>query len=394
MTYPVSRAAFEFCSFPPPSETGTLSPYEDFMALGIGIVGLPNVGKSTLFNAITKAGALAANFPFATIDKNVGVVAVPDPRLEALAKVFAKGERTPQVIPTSVEFVDIAGLVKGAHKGEGLGNQFLANIREVDAIAHVVRCFEDDDIVHVNGKVDPLGDIETINLELILADMGTLERRIERQRKAARGNKEQQAVLDLAEEIYQVLSEGKPARSQSYSQPIPKDFGLLTHKPVIYVANVADTDLGDDNAQVKLVREFAAQEGAEVVKISAQIECELAELSDEEAQAFLAELGATEPGLHRLIAVGYRTLGLMSFLTAGEKEVRAWTVKVGAKAPQAAGEIHTDFERGFIRAEVVNWEQLIEAGSNANARNKGWIRNEGKEYIVQDGDVINFLFNV
>lgn len=364
------------------------------MALGIGIVGLPNVGKSTLFNAITKAGALAANFPFATIDKNVGVVAVPDPRLDALCKVFAKGERTPQVIPTSVEFVDIAGLVKGAHKGEGLGNQFLANIREVDAIAHVVRCFEDDDIVHVNGKVDPLGDIDTINLELILADMGTLERRIERQRKAARGNKEQQAVLDLAEEIYQVLSEGKPARSQSYSQPIPKDFGLLTHKPVIYVANVADTDLGDDNAQVKLVREFASQEGAEVVKISAQIECELAELSDEEAQAFLAELGATEPGLHRLIAVGYRTLGLMSFLTAGEKEVRAWTVKVGAKAPQAAGEIHTDFERGFIRAEVVNWEQLIEAGSNANARNKGWIRNEGKEYIVQDGDVINFLFNV
>lgn len=366
------------------------------MSLGIGIVGLPNVGKSTLFNAITKAGAVAANFPFATIDKNVGIVAVPDDRLPRLQKLFARGERTPQIIPASVEFVDIAGLVKGAHKGEGLGNQFLANIREVDAIAHVVRCFEDDQIIHVSGRVNPLEDIETINLELILADLTTTEKRVERLRKGNKGNKDKDlmAQLELAEAVLAVLAEGKPARAGQYDLPIPKDFGLLTHKPVIYVANVGEADLAEDNELVKLVRAHAAAEGNDVIKISAQIEAELAELSEAEAQDFLAELGVEEPGLNRLIRTGYKTLGLITFITAGEKEIHAWTCSAGSKAPQAAGKIHTDFEAGFIRAEVVATEQLLEAGSNAEARNRGWIRTEGKEYVVQDGDIVNILFNV
>jgi ribosome-binding ATPase len=366
------------------------------MSLGIGIVGLPNVGKSTLFNAITRAGAVAANYPFATIDKNVGLVAVPDERLAALSRLFTKGDRVPPIIPTAVEFVDIAGLVKGASKGEGLGNQFLAHIREVDAIAHVVRCFEDDNIIHVAGRVNPLEDIEIINLELILSDMTTLERRIDRLKKATKGNKDkdQLALLALAEEIYTHLEQGQPARAGDYEMPIPQDFGLLTNKPVIYVVNVSEEHLTVDNPYVTLVRERAAQEGAQVVKISAQIECELAELEAEEAQAYLAELGVDEPGLNRLIQIGYETLGLITFITSGEKEVRAWTVEAGSKAPQAAGKIHTDFEHGFIRAEVIPYAQLLEAGSHVEARNRGWIRTEGKEYIVQDGDVLHFLFNV
>lgn len=366
------------------------------MSLGIGIVGLPNVGKSTLFNAITKAGAVAANFPFATIDKNVGMVAVPDDRLPALQAIFSKGERKPVIIPTTVEFVDIAGLVKGAHKGEGLGNQFLAHIREVDAIAHVVRCFEDDQIIHVDGRVDPISDIETINLELILADMHTLERRIERLKKNAKGSKDKDilAQLALAEEILGVLSEGKPARTREYDMPIPKDFGLLTHKPVIYVANVSEDDLASGNELVEKVKAYATAEGSETIQISAQIECELAALSEAEVQDFLQELGVSEPGLHRLIQSGYKTLGLITFITAGEKEIHAWTTSTGSKAPQAAGKIHTDFEQGFIRAEVVSTEQLLAAGSYTEARTKGWIRTEGKDYIVQDGDILNILFNV
>lgn len=366
------------------------------MSLGIGIVGLPNVGKSTLFNAITKAGAVAANFPFATIDKNVGIVAVPDERLKKLSQLFTKGNRVPPIIPTAVEFVDIAGLVKGAHKGEGLGNQFLSNIREVDAIAHVVRCFENDQIIHVSGDVDPIRDIEIINLELILSDLATIEKRIERLTKSTKGtkDKEQLALLELAKAIQQILETEKPARAGEYEIAIPKDFGLLTHKPVIYVANVAEDDLHEDNDMVKKVRAFAAQEGSQVIKISAQIECELAELSEEEAQDFLAELGVKEPGLNILIQAGYDILGLQTFITSGEKEVRAWTVNRGAKAPEAAGKIHTDFEHGFIRAEVISTEQMLEAGSFSEARQRGWIRTEGKEYVVQDGDIINVLFNV
>lgn len=364
------------------------------MGLGIGIVGLPNVGKSTLFNAITRAGAVAANFPFATIDKNVGVVAVPDGRLGALARVFTKGERVPPIIPTSVEFVDIAGLVKGASKGEGLGNQFLANIREVDAIAHVVRCFDDPNIVHVAGRVDPLSDIETINTELILSDLATMERRVDRLKKSAKGNKEDAELLALAGAVLEVLERGDPARSSTYEAPLPKDFGLLTVKPVIYVANVAEGDLAQDNDLVALVRGFAAKEGAPVVKISAQIEGELAEMPEEDASAFLADLGIDEPGLSKLIHVGYETLGLITFITSGEKEVRAWTITRGTKAPQAAGTIHSDFERGFIRAEVIGWDKMVEAGSWPNAKSKGWVRTEGKEYVMQDGDIMNVLFNV
>lgn len=365
------------------------------MGLGIGIVGLPNVGKSTLFNAITRAGALAANYPFATIDKNVGIVTVPDPRLKALSDVFTKGTRVPPIIPTAIEFVDIAGLVKGAHKGEGLGNQFLANIREVDAIAHVVRCFEDPNVVHVAGQVNPLDDIETINTELILADMNALEKRIEGLKRRAKSNdKEAGELIGLAESILAVLSEGKPARAGQYSDPIPKDFGLLTHKPVIYVANVAEDDLLEENAYVQQVRAFAAAEGAEVVKISAQIEAELAEMPEDEAQAFLAELGVEESGLHQLVKVGYHALGLITFITSGEKEVRAWTIRQGTKAPGAAGQIHSDLERGFIRAEVIAWDKMVEAGSWANGKAKGWVRTEGKEYVVSDGDVILILSGI
>ena len=362
--------------------------------LGIGIVGLPNVGKSTLFNAITKAGALAANYPFATIDKNVGVVAVPDERLEALKVLYTKGDRIPPVLPTSVEFVDIAGLVKGAHQGEGLGNQFLANIREVAVIAHVVRCFEDPDVVHVAGRVDPLADIDTIDTELALADISSLERRMERLKRSAKSNKDDAELYDIAGQLLAKLSDGIPARSSGIE--VPAELGLLTGKPVIYVCNVAESDLQDidGNAHVAAVRAHAASSGSDVVVISAQIEQELSELPAEEATEFLAELGLKESGLERLIATGYHTLGLITYITSGEKEVRAWTVKRGTKAPQAAGVIHTDFERGFIRAEVIGWDKLVEAGNLANARSKGWLRTEGKEYVVQDGDVIHFLFNV
>ncbi len=360
--------------------------------LGIGIVGLPNVGKSTLFNAITRAGVEAANYPFATIDKNVGVVALPDPRLEALQRLYVKGERVPPIVPTHVEFVDIAGLVKGASRGEGLGNQFLANIREVAAVAHVVRCFEDPNVVHVSGAVDPVADIETVDTELALADIATLERRLEKLRRSAKGNADDAALVAPLERVLAALSEGTPARASGVE--LPPDVGLLTAKPVIYVCNVAEADLPDGNALVARVRERAAGEGADVVTISARIEEELTELDEAEARAFLADMGLEEPGLERLIHVGYHTLGLITFLTAGEKEVRAWTVRQGARAPEAAGVIHSDFERGFIRAEVIDFHRLVEAGSLAAARARGWLRTEGKEYVVQDGDVVHFLFNV
>jgi GTP-binding protein YchF len=359
---------------------------------GIGIVGLPNVGKSTLFNAITKAGVEAANYPFATIDKNVGVVAVPDERLPALAKLYTKGERVPPIVPTTVEFVDIAGLVKGAHKGEGLGNQFLANIREVAAIAHVVRCFDDPDVVHVAGAIDPIGDIETIETELALADLATLERRAERLRRSAKGNPDDAETLVQVEALRVAMADGAQARATGLD--VPSELGLLTAKPVVYVCNVAEGDVVDGNAYVERVRARAAAEGATVVVVSAKIEQELGELPDEDAAAFLADLGLERSGLERLIEKGYEVLGLRTYLTAGEKEVRAWTVPAGAKAPQAAGVIHSDFERGFIRAEVVHWTKLVEAGSMVAAKAKGWVRTEGKEYVVADGDVMNFLFNV
>ncbi|MFA5552765.1 MAG: redox-regulated ATPase YchF [Trueperaceae bacterium] len=360
--------------------------------LAIGIVGLPNVGKSTLFNAITRAGVEAANYPFATIDKNVGVVSVPDERLAVLQKLNSKGDRTPQQIHTHVEFVDIAGLVEGAHKGEGLGNQFLAHIREVATIAHVVRCFDDDNVVHVAGRVDPEADIETIETELMLADIATLERRLERLKRSSKGNPDDAQWVAPVTAVMEKLSDGVPARRLDVE--LPPDVSLLTAKPVIYVCNVAEDDVVSGNEYVERVRAVAALEGADVVVISARIEEELAQLEPEEAQAFLADMGLERPGLERLIRTGYHTLGLITFLTAGEKEIRAWTVKSGSKAPQAAGEIHSDFERGFIRAEVVSYEDLVETGSIANARAKGKLRVEGKEYVVKDGDVMNFLFNV
>lgn len=374
---------------------------EDFWTgndkMKLGIVGLPNVGKSTLFNSLTKAGAESANYPFCTIDPNVGVVAVPDERIKLLGELY----HTKKVTPAVIEFVDIAGLVKGASKGEGLGNQFLANIREVDAIVHVVRCFEDSNIVHVDGSINPLRDIETINLELIFSDIEILERRIAKVSRGAKNDKTQAKELALAERLKAHLEDGKMAKSfvtEDDEEVVWRNgYNLLTDKPVIFAANVAEDDLandGADNDGVKAVREYAAGEGFEVFVICAQIEQEIAELDDDEKMMFLEDLGLKESGLDKLIAASYRLLGLISFLTAGEDECRAWTIKVGTKAPQAAGKIHTDFERGFIRAEVVNYKDLLENGSLAAAREKGLVGLEGKEYVVKDGDVILFRFNV
>ena len=363
----------------------------------LGIVGLPNVGKSTLFNSLTKAGAEAANYPFCTIDPNVGIVAVPDDRIKRLGELY----HTKKVTPAVIEFVDIAGLVKGASKGEGLGNQFLANIREVDAIVHVVRCFEDENVVHVDGSVDPVRDIETINLELIFADLEVLERRISKVARTAKMDKEAGREMTLLKRVKEHLEEGKPASSMELAGEEEEkwfaSYNLLTAKPVIYAANVSEDDLMDDGASnegVAKVREYAAQTGSEVFVICAKIESEIAELDDEEKAMFLEDLGISESGLDKLISASYRTLGLMSFLTAGEDECRAWTIRIGTKAPQAAGKIHSDFERGFIKAEVVNYEVLLREGSLAAAREKGLVGMEGKEYVVRDGDVILFRFNV
>ncbi len=363
----------------------------------LGIVGLPNVGKSTLFNSLTKAGAESANYPFCTIDPNVGVVAVPDERLGLLSDMYHSAKVTPAVI----EFVDIAGLVKGASKGEGLGNQFLANIREVDAIVHVVRCFEDPNVIHVDGSVDPLRDIETINLELIFSDLEILERRISKTVRGARNDKTLAKELELLERIKAWLEDGKMAISfttdDEDEQGWLAEYNLLTRKPVIFAANVKEDDLADDgasNAHVQAVRKYAQEYGCEVFVICAEIEQEIAELDDDEKSMFLEDLGLTESGLEKLIKASYRLLGLISYLTAGETETRAWTIKKGTKAPQAAGKIHSDFERGFIRAEVVNYQDLLDCGAYATAREKGLVRLEGKEYVVKDGDVILFRFNV
>ncbi|MBR4604807.1 MAG: redox-regulated ATPase YchF [Lachnospiraceae bacterium] len=363
----------------------------------LGILGLPNVGKSTLFNALTKAGAESANYPFCTIDPNVGIVPVPDERLKLLGDMYQSKKVTPAVI----EFVDIAGLVKGASKGEGLGNQFLANIREVDALVHVVRCFEDDNVIHVDGSVDPIRDIETINLELIFADLEVLERRFSKVTKAAKMDKTLAKEEALLIRIKEHLESGKMAKSIEIEDEdelaLIKGYNLLTYKPVIYAANVSEDDLADDgesNAMVQRVKEFAEAEGSKVFAICSQIEQEIAELDDDEKAEFLSELGVKESGLEKLIKASYSLLGLMSFLTAGEDETRAWTIKIGTKAPQAAGKIHTDFERGFIKAEVVNYKDLLEQGSLAAAREKGLVGMEGKDYVVKDGDVILFRFNV
>lgn len=363
----------------------------------LGIVGLPNVGKSTLFNSLTKAGAESANYPFCTIDPNIGIVAVPDERLKLLGDMY----RSKKVTPAVIEFVDIAGLVKGASKGEGLGNQFLSNIREVDAIVHVVRCFEDTNVIHVDGSVNPLRDIETINLELIFADLEVLERRLSKVSKTARMDKTYTKELALLERIKEHLESGKPAKNMEIDDEddlaLIKEYNLLTYKPVIYAANVGEEDLGDDgasNPKVEEVRKFAKEEQSEVFVICAQIEQEISELDEDEKAMFLEDLGLSESGLEKLIRASYHILGLMSFLTAGEDETRAWTIKIGTKAPQAAGKIHSDFERGFIKAEVVNYRDLLEQGSLAAAREKGLVGIEGKDYVVRDGDVILFRFNV
>ncbi|MGF9711090.1 MULTISPECIES: redox-regulated ATPase YchF [Paenibacillus] len=366
------------------------------MALKAGIVGLPNVGKSTLFNAITQAGAESANYPFCTIDPNVGVVEVPDERLHRLAEIVNPN----RIVPTAFEFVDIAGLVKGASKGEGLGNKFLAHIREVDAIVHVVRCFQDENITHVSGVVDPISDIETINLELILADVDSVDKRIERSRKNMKsGDKKYAQEVECLERVKEALYNDKPARSVELSDEeklLIRDLHLLTMKPVLYAANVSEAEVAnaEDNPYVQKVREYAAKEGAEVVPISAKVESEIAELEGEDKQMFLEELGLQDSGLNRLIQAAYRLLGLYTYFTAGVQEVRAWTIRKGTKAPQAAGVIHTDFERGFIRAEVVGYDDLIASGSMNGAKEKGLLRLEGKEYVVKDGDVMHFRFNV
>ena len=363
----------------------------------LGIVGLPNVGKSTLFNSLTKAGAESANYPFCTIDPNVGVVAVPDERLNKLAALYNSAKVTPAVI----EFVDIAGLVKGASKGEGLGNQFLANIREVDAIVHVVRCFEDTNVIHVDGNINPLRDIETINLELILSDAEILERRIAKTTRGARNDKTLAKELDFLQRLKANLEAGNLAigfdTDDEDEQAWIKEYNLLTYKPVIFAANVSEDDLADDgasNEHVAAVRKFAAENNCEVFVISAEIEQEISELDDDEKQMFLEDLGLKESGLDKLIKASYSLLGLISYLTSGEDETRAWTIKKGTKAPQAAGKIHTDFERGFIKAEVVNYQDLLDCGSYSKAKEKGLVGLEGKDYIVKDGDVILFRFNV
>ena len=364
----------------------------------LGIVGLPNVGKSTLFNSLTKAGAESANYPFCTIDPNVGVVTVPDERLNVLGEMY----HTKKIIPAAIEFVDIAGLVKGASKGEGLGNQFLANIREVDAIVHVVRCFENSNIVHVDGSINPLRDIETINLELIFSDLEILERRISKVSKVARNDKSAAKELGLLNKVKAHLEDGKLAKTfeevdDEEEQAWLESYNLLTYKPVIYAANVSEDDLADDaanNEGVQAVREYAKGEQSEVFVVCAEIEAEISELDDDEKKMFLEDLGLKESGLEKMIKASYKLLGLISYLTAGEPEVRAWTITEGTKAPQAAGKIHSDFERGFIRAEVVSYDDLIACGSHTAAKEKGLIRLEGKDYVVKDGDIMLFRFNV
>lgn len=364
--------------------------------LEVGIVGLPNVGKSTLFNAITKAGAEAANYPFCTIEPNVGVVEVPDERLPHLVEMY----KTKRCVPTAMRFVDIAGLVKGASKGEGLGNKFLAHIRQVDAVAQVVRCFEDENITHVEGGLDPLRDIEIINTELCLADLETLEKRMERVQKLVKtGDKKAPAEMAVLVSIKKMLEQALPARRVEMTDDeaaLISDLNLMTLKPVLFIANVSEEEVAtaDDNEHVKAVKKYAAEEGAEVVTISARVESEIAELSSEDAKEFLAELGLAESGLDKLIKASYKLLGLITYLTAGVQEVRAWTIKNGTKAPQAGGKIHSDIERGFIRAEIVSYDDLMATGSANAAKEKGLVRLEGKDYVMQDGDVTHFRFNV